>query len=304
MSSRLLHALQDRVLLADGAMGTQLQLAGLDAIGCGELWNVEHPDRVLAIQARYVAAGADCLITNTFSGCGMALERHGLADRVKEINQAAVRVAREAFGDREGFVLGGLGPFGGLLEPYGQATEEAVRSTFRQQVDALLEEGVDAILIETQTALEELGLAVETARAGGAPCVIGSMAYDARPGSDEIRTMMGVTPQQAAEFMRDRGVDVVGVNCGAGMDVPRVADTLRRYRSVFSGPTMAEPNAGLPELVDGKAVYRQTPEEMAEQFRPLLTEGVNILGACCGSTPDHIRRCREAVDAFLASREG
>ena len=296
MSSRLLEALKTRTLLGDGAMGTQLQFAGLEPGGCGEAWNVDYPDRVLEIQRRYVEAGSDCLITNTFGGSRIMLDRHDNGAQVRAINAAGARIAREAFGDREGFVLGDIGPFGGLMEPYGDFTETAVRESFREQADALVEAGVDAIIIETQTGFEELGVGIEAAKAAGAPCVIGSMAYDVTHDCSEIRTMMGISPKEAAKFMLDAGVDIVAINCGAGVDVHWAATAVAAYRQVCDLPTMAQPNAGVPELVDMKVVYRQTPEEMVRDLPKLLAAGASIVGGCCGSTPEHIRRFRELMD--------
>src|SRR5438445_9346616 len=156
MNTTLQLAAHERPLVCDGAMGTQLMLAGLEQGGCGELWNLTHPDRALAIQRRYVEAGSDCLITNTFGGSRIMLNRHAHADDVSGINAAGVRIAREAFGDRDGYVLGDIGPFGGLMEPYGDFTEAQVRDAFAEQAQALVDAGADAIIIETQTGLEEL----------------------------------------------------------------------------------------------------------------------------------------------------
>jgi 5-methyltetrahydrofolate--homocysteine methyltransferase len=296
MSSRLLEALKTRTLLGDGAMGTQLQLAGLEPGGCGEAWNVDHPDRVLEIHRRYVEAGSDCLITNTFGGCSIMLDRHENGDRVHEINVAGAKIAREAFGDREGFVIGDIGPFGGIMEPYGEIAEETVRKSFREQAEALVAGGVDAVIIETQTSYEELGIGIEEAKAAGSTCVIGSMAYDVTHDRSEIRTMMGISPEEAAQFMVDAGVDIVAVNCGAGVDVGWAARAVSAYRKICDFPTMAQPNAGIPELVDMKAVYRQTPEDMVSELPSLLDAGASIVGGCCGSTPEHIKHFRKLLD--------
>ena len=176
--SSLLRALSERPLLSDGAMGTQLQQAGLEPGGCGEAWNLDHPDRILGIQRAYVEAGSDLLTTNTFGGSRVMLERHGEGERTVEINRAGAEIARRAFGDRPGFVLGDIGPFGGLLEPYGDITADSVASAFGEQADALVSGGADAIIIETQTSLEELELGLAAARAAGAGCIIGSVAFD------------------------------------------------------------------------------------------------------------------------------
>jgi 5-methyltetrahydrofolate--homocysteine methyltransferase len=252
---------------------------------------------VLAIQRAYVEAGSDCLITNTFGGCRLTLERHGLAGQAGAINESGARIARQALGDRAGFVLGDIGPFGGFLEPLGDVPVELVRDAFDEQAAALVAGGVDAIIIETQVAMDELGIAIEAARKAYAPCIIASLAYDALAGDGhDMRTMMGVSPEQAAVFARDAGADVIALNCGKGIDIPRAAACIQRYRAACQLLTMAQPNAGAPVLIDGKAVYRQSPQEFAEQLPRLLASGVNILGACCGSTPAHIRIMRSLLD--------
>jgi 5-methyltetrahydrofolate--homocysteine methyltransferase len=303
MKSTLLESLKLRPLLGDGAMGTQLMFAGLEQGSCGEAWNLTHPDRVLAIQRRYAEAGSDCIITNTFGGSRIMLNRHGCANDVVEVNRAAVQITREAFGGRPGYVLGDVGPFGGLMEPYGDFTETQVRDAFNEQARSLVEAGADAIIIETQTSLEELTLAICAAKEAGAPCVIGSMAYDVTLDGSTFRTMMGIDPEQAVRVMEDLGADVVALNCGTGMDMNRAREAVERYRAVTSLPVMAQPNAGLPKLVQMKVVYDETPEDMMQGVGPLLAAGANIIGACCGSTPEHILAFRSAVDEYLA-RQG
>src|SRR3954462_13598941 len=224
MNKSLKQALRERRLVCDGAMGTQLMLAGLESGNCGEYWNLSHPERVLAIQRRYADAGADCIITNTFGGSRIMLRRHGHDNELREINQAGARIAREAFGGREGYVLGDIGPVGAILEPYGDLTEAEAKAALEEQARALVDAGVDAIIIETQTSLEELGLGIEAAKAAGAPCVIGSLAYDLSLDGSTFRTMMGVDPERAAEFMQDAGADVVALNCGTRMDMERARE--------------------------------------------------------------------------------
>ena len=302
MKKPLLQAIREKTLLGDGAMGTQLQQAGLEPGGCGEAWNTEHPDRVLAIQKKYVEAGSDCLITNTFGGSRIMLERHAQDSDVKAINKAGALIAREAFGEKDGYVLGDIGPFGGLLEPYGEVAEKSVREAFAEQAMALVSGGVDAIIIETQTSLEELGIGLEAARDAGASCVIGSMAYDVTFDGEEIRTMMGIGPEDAAEFMVENGADVIALNCGSGVDVTWAARAVERYRRITDLPTMAQPNAGLPELIDMEVVYRQTPEEMTGELSALLSAGTNIVGGCCGSSPAHLRLFRKLLDETQGER--
>lgn len=294
----LLEAIAGRVLLGDGAMGTQLQLAGLEPGGCGEIWNVTQPDTVLKIQQAYVDAGSDILITNTFGASRIMLERHAATDRVVDINQAGVRIARQAFGGKPGFVLGDIGPFGGLMEPHGDIKEETVRAAFREQAKALVDAGADGIIIETQTALEELSLGIEAAREAGAKCVIGSVAFDITVNGKDARTMMGISPEKAATFLESAGAHVAALNCGAGVDIAWAAKIIARYRAVTSLPTMAQPNAGMPVLEKMKVVYRQDMEEMAAGVPALVNAGARIIGGCCGSTPVTIRLFRRALDAM------
>jgi 5-methyltetrahydrofolate--homocysteine methyltransferase len=293
---RLLEAIASRVLLGDGAMGTQLQQAGLEPGHCGEAWNLDHPDRVLAIQRAYVAAGSDCLLTNTFGASRIMLARHGEADRTADINAAAVGIARDALGSRPGFVIGDIGPFGGLMEPYGEIAPAEVERAFREQARALVAAGADAIIIETQTALEELEIGLAAAREAGAPVVIGSIAFDRTTDGQDAKTMMGVGPEQAAEFLAAHGADLAALNCGTGVDMAMAAAVVRRYRATCGLPTMAQPNAGQPVLEDFKVVYRETPDEMAAGLPELLRAGARIVGGCCGSTPDHIRCFRTILD--------
>jgi 5-methyltetrahydrofolate--homocysteine methyltransferase len=291
----LLEAIKTRVLLSDGAMGTQLQRAGLEPGGCGEAWNLDHPDRVLAIQRGYVNAGSDILLTNTFGGCRIMLNRHEQGERTAEINRAAVAIAREALGGR-GFVLGDIGPFGGLMEPYGEIARPDVEVAFREQAKALVEGGADGIIIETQTALEELEIGIAAAHEAGAKVVIGSVAFDRMVDEDDVRTMMGISPERAAEFMAEHGCHIAGLNCGTGVDMKFAADIVRRYIKTSGLPVMAQPNAGQPVLVNMQVQYNETPEEMSAGLPGVLAAGARIVGGCCGSTPDHIRVFRKILD--------
>jgi 5-methyltetrahydrofolate--homocysteine methyltransferase len=304
MKEKLQDAIRRRPLLGDGAMGTQLMLAGLEQGNCGEAWNLTHPERVLGIQRRYAEAGSDCILTNTFGGSRIMLGRHGNADKVAEINRAGVAIAREAFGERAGYVIGDIGPFGGLMEPFGDFTEAQVREAFEEQARALVDAGVDAILIETQTSLEELTLGIQAAKQAGAACIIGSMAYDVTLDGSTFRTMMGVSPERAAKCMQQEGAHMVALNCGTGMDMEQARQAVVRYKRVTELPVMAQPNAGQPKLVEMKVVYDETPEQMVKGVAPLLEAGVDILGACCGSSPDHIRAFRAAMDEYLSEHGG
>jgi 5-methyltetrahydrofolate--homocysteine methyltransferase len=298
MKKLLQETVLNQRLVCDGAMGTQLMLAGLESGGCGELWNLTNPDRVLGIQRRYVDAGADCLITNTFGGSRIMLRRHGHADDLRAINQAGVRIAREAFGKRDGFVLGDLGPLGAILEPYGDLSQDEARAAYEEQARALVEAGADAVIIETQTSLEEMGVAIDAAKAAAAPCIIASFAYDLSADKTFYVTMMGVFPDKAAEFVEERGANVVALNCGTGMDMPGAAKVAGLYRRACALPVMVQPNAGLPVLEGGRAVYKQVPADMAAGVPQALAAGADIVGSCCGSTPEHTHAIRQVVEQF------
>ena len=301
MKQLLQEAIRERPLLGDGAMGTQLMFSGLEQGNCGEGWNLTHPEKVLAIQRRYVDAGSDCLLTNTFGGSRIMLTRHSEGGHVVEVNKAGVEIARQAFSGKDGYVIGDIGPFGGLLEPFGEFTVAQVRSAFEEQAKALVDAGADAIIIETQTSLEELEIGIRAAQAAGAKCIIGSMAYDVTLDGSTFRTMMGIDPERAAEFMEEHGAHIVALNCGTGMEMERARVAVERYKSTTSLPVMVQPNAGKPQLVNMKVVYDETPEQMVKGLVPLLEVGTNLIGSCCGSTPDHIRAFRKAMDEHLAS---
>jgi 5-methyltetrahydrofolate--homocysteine methyltransferase len=288
----LIDVARQRVVLADGGIGTQLQHAGLEPGGCGECWNEDRPGVVAALHRAYGDAGAEVLLTNTFGGTRIALDRHGAGARVRQLNRAAATLARTAAGAGR-WVLGDIGPFGGMLEPLGEFRAADVRSAFREQAEALLEGGVDGVLVETMTALDELVLAVTAARDAGAPFVIASLAFDVtRVGP---RTMMGVSPEAAAAAALDLGVDALGANCGA-LEVEGYADVLRRFRSVAPGlPLLCRPNAGTPRLEHGMVTYHLTPERMAQDAALLVDAGAAIIGGCCGTTPAHIAALRTAL---------
>ena len=280
----LLDAIQRNApLIGDGAMGTELQKAGLEPGGCGDEWNMVHPERVMEIQRAYVQAGSQCLITNTFGSNRFVLARYDLEEGVREIATAGARIAREAIGNK-GWVLGDVGPCGGFLEPLGEVTEEGLAVSLREQIGGLLEGGADAIILETITALDELELGIRIARELGAPCVIASMAYD-KLKDGTFRTMMGVTPEQTAAAAKH--ADVLAANCGTGIQPLDFARVARQYRAVSHKPVMLQPNAGQPRLEGVEVIYPVSPAEIAPEL-VALTREAQIVGACCGSSPAHI----------------
>lgn len=308
MRSPLFEVIGKKILLGDGAMGTMLQSAGLKSGECGELWNIEAPDKVIEIQGRYAAAGSDMILTNTFGGSAVALRRHKLDGRTIEVNEAAAKIARQVVGE-DRYVIGDIGPFGGMLEPYGDAEPDDVLAGFLEQARGLLRGGVDALIVETQTALEELELGVKAAQqalreAGleGKLPIIGSMAFD-HAASGPPKTMMGVDPERAAETMVELGVDILACNCGTKLDINSYTEIVRIYRKVAPDkPVMAQPNAGQPEMEGGKIVYRETPEMMAAGVKALVDAGAVIVGGCCGTTPEHMACFRKEIDGINAAR--
>ena len=293
MRMNLPEALEQKVLLNDGGMGTQLQLAGLIPGSCGDAWNLEEPEKVLAIQRKYAEAGCDCLTTNTFSASPLNLERRGRKDECEAINKAGAELAREAIGEN-GYVLGGIGPFGGFLEPLGEQALNDVVENFAIQARALLAGRADGIIIETMTALNEAEAALLGAREAGAPFVIITMAYDASGGV--FRTMMGVDPSAACEALEPLAPDVVGCNCGSGLVIGDYVKLTQQFRALTKRPLLVQPNAGLPELVNDQVIYREPPEEMAAHIAELAAAGANMIGGCCGTTPRHIELFRAELN--------
>ena len=282
----LLETLMHRPLLCDGATGTQLQTMGLPPGMGGERWNLEHPERIRELHARYRRAGADLLTTNTFGGTRLVLMNHGLDAQVHEINRRAAELAREIAGEKA-FVLGDVGPFGGILEPYGEVVPEKAAELFREQIDALLEGGADAILVETMSDPNEAAIAVRIAREMGAPAVIATFAF--QHSAVGFRTMMGASAAMAVEVALEAGADIVGANCGTELSLDDYVMLTQELAAAAGGmPVIAQPNAGSPVLVDGRISYRESAAEFAAAAPRLLAAGAKIVGGCCGSTPEHI----------------
>jgi 5-methyltetrahydrofolate--homocysteine methyltransferase len=281
-------------ILADGAMGTMLFLSGLQFGDPPEVWNLTQPDVVRRIHRGYLEAGSRILLTNTFGGNRLRLGLHRLEERVAELNQTAAILLRsevEAAGGRA-LVAGDIGPSGAIMAPMGTLDYQEAVDVFAEQAAALVAGGVDLIWIETMSDLTEIRAAIEGVRlvAPGIP-LITTMTFDTRG-----RTMMGVTPEQAVEALAAWGADAIGGNCGNGPD--EILPVISRMRAVASDVILvAKSNAGMPELVDMRAVYRASPETMAAAATEMQAAGALIVGACCGSTPDHLRVMHGALVA-------
>ena len=295
MQKPLLDRLADgAVLVCDGAMGTMLLKGGLESGAPPESANLSRPEIIEEIARLYLEAGADIIQTNTFGGCPLKLAMYGLDEQTEAINHAAVQAVRNAVDDRA-LVSGSCGPSGKMLKPYGDTEPEEMYSAFRRQMEALIGAGVDVICVETMTAVEEAALAIKAARDVNPDIpVMATMTFDATPRG--YFTIMGVTVEQAAAELMSAGADVVGSNCGNGIE-PMI-EIAWLFRACTDRPLLIQPNAGLPETKDGELVYSETPEFMAEKARELIAAGVSIIGGCCGTTPEHIRALREVVDSM------
>jgi 5-methyltetrahydrofolate--homocysteine methyltransferase len=279
------------VLLLDGAMGTLLQDAGLDDGGAPELWNAERPDEIVAIHTGYLQAGARVITTNTFGGTRPRLAMHGLDERVEELSRAGAELARRAAAPFDALVAGDVGPLGELLEPLGTLTPQDAEELFAEQLRGLVAGGVDLVLIETMSDLAEAQAAVRAARlvAPELP-VLATLSFDTK-----LRTMMGITPADAVRSLAELGVAAIGANCGRGpAEMEQVMAQMAQARP--DGLLLiAQSNAGLPQVVGDHFEYDSPPAEMAAHAQRLREVGVDLIGACCGSTPQHVHAMHAAL---------
>jgi 5-methyltetrahydrofolate--homocysteine methyltransferase len=272
-----------------------LQQMGLSVGESPVICNLLRPDWVQTVHRRYIEAGCDVILTNTFVGSRPALELTGYGERVRDLNRRGARLAKEivhAFPSRKVYIAASIGPTGLFIEPIGDVTAGEMESIFREQIEAVVEEGIDLICIETMSDLGETTAALRAARSVCDLPVIATLTFE--PGQNGLRTMMGVTPGDAVRELIAEGADVVGSNCGRGID--EVIEVIREMRgSAQDTPLAAKPNAGLPELVEGRAVYRTSSEEMASRVEAMIDAGASLIGGCCGTTPEHLERIAKVV---------
>lgn len=283
--SRLLQRIAEGgILISDGATGTYLQANGLEAGGCPELMNATHPDVIRRMAERYFEAGSDMVETNSFGGSRYMLAKYDLADRVEELNRLGAELTRSAAPEGR-FVLGSIGPTGEFLEPNGTATEEKMYEVFVEQARGLAAGGIDAFCIETMSDYGEISLAIRAAKETTGLPVLATMTFDKGPRG--YFTMMGITPEVAAEKLTEAGADVVGSNCGIAIE--QMIEIIAAMRSATDKPILTHVNAGIPKIEHGEIVYPDTPDHMADLMSKMVEAGAKLIGGCCGTGPDHIR---------------
>ncbi len=280
-----------KTLVSDGAWGTFLHQKGLKVGECPEAWNKERRSDVLDIAKRYVEAGADIILTNSFGGSPFKLEGFGLQEETYALNRAAAEISREAAGDRV-LVLGSVGPTGKMVI-MGEISEEELLEGFKEQIRGLADGGVDGIVVETMTDIEEARIAVTAAKMVSDVDVACTFTFS-KTLTGEYRTIMGTGVDEYLEMTRSAGADIIGANCGNG--TAGMIEIVRQIRVLDKDiPVLVHANAGLPKYEDGKTVFPEAPEEMAPQMRDLVDAGANIVGGCCGTTPEHIRQIVEQL---------
>jgi 5-methyltetrahydrofolate--homocysteine methyltransferase len=287
-------ALKSKVLVSDGAMGTMLQAHGLPVGHCPEEWNISHPDVLLSIHKDYFDAGADLVETNTFGGNRYRLKMHGYDNSVYHFNKAGAEMAKEVCPTGK-YVSGSVGPTGEFLQPFGLATDVDLKKAFEEQIRGLIDGGIDVIFIETMSYIDEIKSAVSAAQEINKDIpLVASMSFE--KSASGYRTMMGTSIPDFIEQIINQPIIAIGANCGKGAD--EMVDIMEEFRQHTDLPLIAQANAGLPETKEDKIVYTETPEQRSELTRVLLSEKVNIIGGCCGTTPDHIKAIRKTVDKY------
>jgi methionine synthase / methylenetetrahydrofolate reductase(NADPH) len=304
MPTSLSELFQTRSVLCDGAMGTMLYDRGVFIHRCYDELNLSQPDLIRAIHEEYLQAGAEIIETNTFGGNRFRLQRHGLQDKVHDVNVAGAKIARQAadqIRDKQAtqtYVAGAVGPIGVQIEPLGKISFEEARTAFAEQIRALATGGVDLLMLETMISLNEVNQAILAAREAAPELpVLAMMTID-----EEGNTLDGSSPEVAAQKLTKWGADAIGCNCSAGPAT--VLSAIERMRTATTLPLVAMPNAGMPRAVDGRNIYLCSPEYMASFARKFAQAGVQFIGGCCGTTPSHIRAMRSALRALDARKTG
>ena len=276
-------------VVTDGSWGTQMQKRGLKRGECPDSWNLNHPEQVLAVARQYVDAGSQIILTNTFGGSRLALKKFELGEKTVEINMTGVEISKKAAGDRA-YVFASIGPTGMMLVTR-ETTEEELQQVFEEQADAQVRAGADGIIVETMIDVVEAKIAATAAKQTGLPVIV-SMVYDS--GENKDRTMMGDSPEQVLEELMSIGIDGIGANCGQGIEA--FLPICSRLRQATDLPIWMKPNAGLPEIVDDKTVFRTTAREFVQYIPELIQAGAGFIGGCCGTDQGFVEAIRETVD--------
>lgn len=276
-------------VVTDGSWGTQMQKRGLKRGECPDSWNLNHPEQVLAVARQYVDAGSQIILTNTFGGSRLALKKFELGEKTVEINMTGVEISKKAAGDRA-YVFASIGPTGMMLVTR-ETTEEELQQVFEEQADAQARAGADGIIVETMIDVVEAKIAATAAKQTGLPVIV-SMVYDS--GENKDRTMMGDSPEQVLEELMSIGIDGIGANCGQGIEA--FLPICSRLRQATDLPIWMKPNAGLPEIVDDKTVFRTTAREFVQYIPELIQAGAGFIGGCCGTDQGFVKAIRETID--------
>ncbi|MBK8945974.1 MAG: homocysteine S-methyltransferase family protein [Ignavibacteriae bacterium] len=285
---------QKKVLVSDGAWGTFLHKQGLQPGECPELWNATNHDKVFNIAKSYIDASADIILTNSFGGSPFKLSHYELQERTYELNKLAAEISREAAGDDK-LVLGSIGPTGIILM-MGEVTEDELYEGFKIQAKGLIDGGVNAICIETMSALDEAIQAIKAVKSISNIEIVCTFTFE-KMVDGSYKTMMGTSPTEMVKELSEIGVDVIGANCGNGFE--NMIEIVKEIRSIEKNiPILIHANAGMPILVDEKTVFQESPEFMASLVGELKNCGANIIGGCCGTTPEHIRAIAQKLKSI------
>lgn len=288
---KLLERLKEEILVCDGAMGTMLMSKGMPEGSCPDYWGIKNKKLLISIHKAYIDAGCDMIITDTFGANAIKLKRFRLQRKTKDLNKRAVEIAREA-AEGKAYVLGDVGPTGEYLKPVGNVEPEEMLRVFTEQVRTLQETGVDAIILETMSDMEELKTAIMAVKENSKLPLIACMTFQ-RQAKKGFRTTSGISIPQFVNDSLLSGCNVIGANCS--VVIGDMVDLISEMRSLSTSFLIAQPNAGTPRLIDNKTVYGQSPDEFKEFIPRLIEAGANIIGGCCGTTPEHIRKIREAI---------
>jgi methionine synthase I (cobalamin-dependent) len=286
----ILTKIEQEGLLFDGAMGSMIINAGLNTDFVSDFWNIENPEAIQKIHAAYIEAGADIVTTNTFGASRIKLKKADLHLQVEEINKNAVKIARQS-GNNHIYVAGDLGPTGEMLAPFGLVSYDEVKNNFAEQAEFLQAAGVDVFIIETMFDLNEALAALQGVRSVSDLPVISTMTFEYK--NEKFNTMMGNSPMECFAQLRDNGANVVGANCSLGSPTMVLLSEIMKKND--SGLTIIQPNAGMPETIDGRLVYPETVTEYADNILKIKKNGINIVGGCCGTTPEYIKAIKEGL---------